>query len=333
VNAADFAAAGIEFRPLQLAAGGGLRPLADMRRLLPRFEIVHAHGARAAFWVRLAASTLGAQRPRIVYSIHGFTLPFDPPWRRLAMRATEGVLRLVTHRYVAVCDAERDAVVSAGMCSRERIDVVRNGVDPRRFNAAPDRDGIRTQLGIAAEMILVTTICRLARPRDFHTLLAGFAAAANSEPRAHLLIVGDGPWKGMIEHEVKKLGLTGRTTFTGTRSDVASILSASDIFVLTSSGGDGLPLGILEAMAAGLPVVATACDGIPEAVKHEETGWLVDRGDARGLAAALQHLLHNPQLRCRLGTAGRALVSREFDVRRTVAELTRVYERLVARPS
>lgn len=325
----DFARLGIPSHSLPLAAGVSGRALHDLRRIISRFQVVHAHGARAAFWVRLAALTLPGPRPRVVYSIHGLTAPYEPPWRRAALRLVEAALAPVTDRYVAVCQAERDAAVATHLCSSGRVAVVRNGVEVRRFTPH-DRVTCREQLPVPAAATLVTTVCRLNRPRDFETLLTAFREIADADASAHLLVAGDGPWETAIRQRRDDLGLQTRVTFAGQRDDIEVVLAASDIFVLTSTGGDGLPISILEAMAAGLPVVATAAAGIPEAVIADQTGLLVQRGDSRSLAAALLRLIRDRETRIRFGEAGRRRALRELDVRDMVAALAGVYQDVVA---
>jgi glycosyltransferase involved in cell wall biosynthesis len=332
VSGQEFERLGIPLHPLRLEAGVSGAALRDLRRLISRFQVVHAHGARAAFWIRCAAPTLPAPRPRIIYSIHGFTAPFDVSWRRALLRLIESALAPLTDVYVAVCAAERDALAAAHWLPSKRVTVVRNGVALQHFVPA-DRGESRTRLGLPAAATLVTTVCRLNRPRDFETLLTAFRQAVDSEAAAHLLIVGSGPWEQRIRQRCSALGLNMHVTLGGQRDDIAAVLAATDIFVLTSSGGDGLPIGILEAMAAALPVVATATDGIPEAVVDCETGFLVRSGDAGALSTALLRLMREPQARARFGAAGRARAEREFDVRVTIAALAEVYERAVSAPT
>jgi glycosyltransferase involved in cell wall biosynthesis len=327
VRPQDFRRRDIPCHALGLDAGVPVNALRELRRLLSRFRIVHAHGARAAFWVRSAALALPS-RPRIVYSIHGFTAPEDPWWRRALLRSGEAALARVTDLYIAVCDSERDALLRARWCAPGRVQVVRNGVAADRFSPS-DRAQIRRRLGLPERAALVTTACRLSRPRDFDTLLDAFRRVADEEPSAHLLVAGDGPWERRIRVLRDRLGLGANVTLAGQRDDIEAVLAASDVFVLTSTGGDGLPIGVLEAMAAGLPVIATAIDGIPEAVIDGESGLLVRRGDASSLADALLRLLHEPVTRRAFGDAGRARVESEFGANKTAAALAERYSRLL----
>ena len=144
------------------------------------------------------------------------------------------------------------------------------------------------------------------------------------------MIVGEGPDRPRLEEEIEALGLSGRVRLAGERRDVPELLAAADVFVLPSAS-EGLPVSVLEAMAAGLPVIASRVGGVPEQVSDGETGLLVEPGDPSDLTAALDRLIADPSLRRRLGAAGRARAEQAFDLdpfRRAHVEL---YSRELAR--
>jgi glycosyltransferase involved in cell wall biosynthesis len=145
-----------------------------------------------------------------------------------------------------------------------------------------------------------------------------------------LLIVGDGPLRDEIEALIRQLGLNEHVTLAGWRRDMPAIYAASDLFVLTTWGWEGLGLTVVEAMVAGLPVVATRAGGIPEVVVERETGLLVERRDPAALAAALQAMVQDAELRRRAGEAGRQRAARHFDLRRMVEETAAVYRGVLA---
>jgi glycosyltransferase involved in cell wall biosynthesis len=152
---------------------------------------------------------------------------------------------------------------------------------------------------------------RLKAPKDFLTLIRALAALADQEYEA--LIVGDGPDRSEVEAEIRRLGLEDRVQLAGERSDVPELLAASDVFVL-SSRSEGLPVSVLEAMAAELPIVASRVGGVAELVVDRETGILVPPGDDAALAGALGRLVKDGELRRRLGAAGRARAESSFDL-------------------
>jgi glycosyltransferase involved in cell wall biosynthesis len=151
---------------------------------------------------------------------------------------------------------------------------------------------------------------RLQAPKDPLTLIRALAELGRP---GEAVIAGDGPDRPAVEREVRRLGLESAVRLAGERDDVAELLAEADLFVL-STRSEGLPLSILEAMAAGLPVVASDVGGVPELVVDRETGFLVPPGDPHALAAAIERLLDDPDLRGRFGAAGRARVSTHFDL-------------------
>jgi glycosyltransferase involved in cell wall biosynthesis len=175
---------------------------------------------------------------------------------------------------------------------------------------------------------LVVAVGRLAEPKDALTLVRALAAVPGRAFGA--LLVGDGPDRPAVEAEVRRLGLRDVLTLTGTRDDVPALLAQADVFAL-SSRSEGAPLSILEAMAAGLPVVASRVGGVPELVVDGETGLLVPPGDPAALAAALGRLVADAGLRDRLGAAGRQRAQRCFDVRRQRREHLDCYARELSR--
>ena len=334
VRREEFEAAGLPFHRADIAAGFSPVALKRIRRLAAGVDILHAHGARAALFGRLAAASLGRRRPRVVYIIQGFSLPFYPIHRRVLMLALERLLAPFTDAVIAVSREERRVFLAQRTLPPERVTMVWNSVCVGPFRAAErNREPTRIRLGLPAYAVLITTICRLYKPRDFDTLLPAFARVAETDRRACLLIVGDGPDRPKVEAIRERLGLASRVIMAGQRRDVPDILAATDIFTLTTWGWEGLPFTVLEAMAAARPVVATRAGGIPEAVAEGETGLLTPRRDVAALAEALGRLVADPDLRGRMGAAGRRRAEALFSRQRMIDLTAQVYERLLdARP-
>ncbi|MCI0394699.1 MAG: glycosyltransferase family 4 protein [Chloroflexi bacterium] len=327
VGRADFTAAGLPFHQIPIAAGFSLAALRQLRRLSAVVDILHLHGARAALFGRLAwwSSRL---RPRLIYTIHGFAAPYYPRPRRAILLAIERALAPLTDTFIAVCQAEREAFLAARIAWPERVRVIQNGIRASEFQVdSAARLAGRRALGLSPQTVLITTICRLDKPRDLDTLLHAFYQVAGHHPQTHLLIVGDGPLRPQVEQQVQALSLAGRVAQTGWRQELPQIYAASDIYALTTWGWEGLPLTVLEAMAAGLPVVATRAGGIPEAVLDGETGLLTERADISGLARALQTLIENPVLSRAMGASGQARAGQQFTAERMVREVAAVYTR------
>jgi glycosyltransferase involved in cell wall biosynthesis len=197
---------------------------------------------------------------------------------------------------------------------------VRNGIRvPESVPTA--KPALRAELVRGRPDYVVLTPARLHPQKGHATLLA----AAARVPDATFVLAGDGPLRAELEEKARELGLAGRCVFLGHRSDVADLLAAADLVVLPSLF-EGLPVSVLEAMAARRPVVATAIGGTDEAISHELTGLLVAPSDAAALAAAIQRVQSDPALARRLAAAGRERVEREFSSVTTAREVMKVYD-------
>ncbi len=280
------------------------------RRVRP--EIVHASSSKAGVLGRLAAVV--ARVPIRIFTVHGWAFSAYSGLASAAYLWADRIAARATTMTICVSEHERTTGLLARTCRPERTVVIPNAVD---VGAAPRAGGERPLPRLIA-------VGRLKAPKDYSTLLQ---AIARLEPGSleDALLVGDGPDRSQVERELSSLGLDGRVRVLGERPDVPALLASSDVFVL-SSRSEGLPVSVLEAMAAGLPVVATDVGGLRELVVEDETGLLVPRADADALAAALRRLLADPELRRRLGDAGRARAEARFDLapfRRAHLELYR----------
>jgi len=331
VRPADFmGAGGLPFYSLGPVAGNSPTALRRIRHLSAGVDILHMHGARAAMLGRLAWLGPARKRPRLVYTFHGFTTPYYAQPRRAAMLMMERMLAGTTDAFIAVCQAEREAALAAGICRPGKVRVVRNGVVVSRFQLEqPARAAARTSLGILPTTTLITTICRLDKPRDFDSLLRAFQQVRESQADVHCLIVGNGPLWHDLERRVQAAPFAGKVSLTGWRQDVPQLYAASDIFTLTTWGWEGMPISVLEAMAASRPVVVTDAGGVPEAVTQDETGLLVPRRDAAGLAQAYLSLARDQAMRQRMGQAGQDRATRLFTARRVAAEVMAAYDEVV----
>ncbi len=332
VTARDFEELEIDFLPLNIAEGFPPAELIKLRRFIKErgVKVVHCHGARAALFGRLAASSLLWKRPKIVFSVHGFATVHYSLLRRTVLLWLERILGLFTDVIICVSHAEREAFMKARLVSSDKIQMISYGIELDRFEGVTvDRETQREELGIPIDAFLLTTICRLYRPRDFDTLLGAFKRVSQEVPHARLLIVGDGPLRPKVERLIEELGLDARVILAGVRRDVPEILAATDVFTLTSGGWEGLPLTILEAMASAVPVVATDVGGTGEAVVDGETGFLVPLRNPEMLAQAITAMAQDLSLAQRMGQKGLRRARELFTLRRMVSKITAVYEALV----
>lgn len=226
------------------------------------------------------------------------------------------------------CGVSADVAASAGRYGtvpRRKLAVVLNGIDTARYDRPERRAAARAELGVPADAPLVGTVGRLSEVKRQDLLLR----AARQLPGVHVVLVGDGPERENLVRLAGELGLAGRAHFAGYRADPELVLPAFDVFALTSRL-EGLPLSLLEAWAAGLPVVSTAVGGVPKVVRDGANGLLVASGDGAALAAALARLLADPAAAARLGAAGRDAVRADYSLKRMADEYEGHYRALIA---
>jgi glycosyltransferase involved in cell wall biosynthesis len=207
-----------------------------------------------------------------------------------------------------------------------KLRAVRNGIKPRVARRDPHR--MRTALGLSASARLVLTVGRMIEQKGHGHLLEAIPAVLEHVPQAHFFWVGEGPLKDELYERLVASGLESHVHLLGRRNDVHELLAASDLFVLPSLF-EGLPLAVLEAMAAELPVIGTRVCGTAEAVLDGETGRLVEVGNASELAAAVLQVLEQPELAVRWGAAGRQRFEREFSAARMARETSTLYQELL----
>jgi glycosyltransferase involved in cell wall biosynthesis len=159
-------------------------------------------------------------------------------------------------------------------------------------------------------------------------LLEAFARRPNADPRAYLLLLGDGACRPDLETRVRDLNLQSKIRFLGQRSDVPVVLGSADVFVLASQN-EGNPLSLMEAMAAGLPVVATAVGGVPELIEDQISGLLVARGDCDGMAATMLRLLHDAELRRTMAASAGQRAAQAFSASQMAQGYADLYERIL----
>jgi glycosyltransferase involved in cell wall biosynthesis len=266
------------------------------RRLRP--DIVHAHSSKAGALGRLAAALAGV--PIRVFTVHGWAFGAYGGLQGRCYLWLERWLSRLTTSVVCVAAAVRELGLTARACDPGQSVVIHNAVDVTSF--APIRR--------RSDPPRIISVGRFAFPKDFSTLAS---ALARIQPDYRAVLVGDGPDLPQVRAALGRQGLAPRVELLGARRDVHDLLAASDVFVL-SSRSEGFPVSILEAMAAGLPVVASDVGGVAEAVVDGETGLIVPAGDAAALAGALERLLEDPGLRRRFGERGRERARRLFDV-------------------
>lgn len=281
------------------------------------FDIVHTHSTEAGIIGRFGAALAGV--PAIIHTVHG--VPFAPDRNDLLERFVLSCERAAAKRtdcLVTNADAIADDYLSRGIGSPEQYRTVYSGIDLERFHEATpatdiDGDGVR-----------VVMVGRLADGKGFQDLLA---AIDRLDCDLSVYLVGDGPMRSEIVADIERRGLEGTVHMLGYRKDVAEILAACDVFVLPSYR-EGTPRVITEAMASGLPVIATDIAGIPEQVADGENGFLIQPGDIGALADRLERLCSSATLREEFSSEGRNRVER-FSKEQMLTDIKAVYDELL----
>jgi glycosyltransferase involved in cell wall biosynthesis len=306
------------------------RLIAEIQRVRP--HIVHTHTAKAGAVGRMAALLAGSARPPVVvHTFHGHVLRgyFDP-MRTEFFRETEKFLARHTTRLIAVGPEVRDDLVELGVAAPEKFSVIRLGIDlDERVGDPGAAEGLRRRFGIPPERFVVGWIGRMTGIKRVPDVLAAFAELVASGVDAELVLVGDGPERDQLEARARELGIAKRTLFLGYQRDIAPYFDLLDALLLPS-GNEGTPVVAIEALAAQVPVVATAVGGVPDVVRDGVDGFLAEIGDIETLAQRLAQLAHDPALRATMGAAGRERVVPRYRVSRLVDDIDALYRELLA---
>jgi glycosyltransferase involved in cell wall biosynthesis len=337
-----FVAEGLDVQVIRIdELGREISPLRDLvatfrlARLIrkERPAILHTHTAKAGTVGRIAALLAGRHRPPIViHTFHGHVLHgYFGPLRSLFFRLLERWLARSTTALIAVSPQVRDDLVALGVAPPERFVVVRLGIELGE-RVADERNGrleSRRYLGIEGDRFTVGWIGRMTAVKRTDDVLVAFKRLRDEGVDAVLCMVGDGPDRPSLEQRAHELGIVRDTLFLGYQEDVAPFYAAFDALVLPSAN-EGTPVSAIEALAAGRPVVATHVGGVPDVVQEGDDGFLVEPGATDDLADRLARLARDPELRERMGRAGREHVLPRYAVARLVDDVDRLYRSLLS---
>lgn len=280
-----------------------------------RTDVVHTRNAEAFFYGFLGAKIAGI--PAVIHSEHGRTFT-DGKLRYLLQRMASTRVNAI---FSVTEQLKRDLVKHIGIPA-ERIRVLYNGVDLKKFSAARQGD-LRRQLGLGNNDLIVGSVGRLVPVKNYALLLN--AVHKLRAEHVHVVLVGDGPERAALEELARSVGMATRVHCLGHRNDVAELVPQMDIFVLPSLS-EGMSNTLLEAMAAGVPVIASQVGGSPEIVRNEKEGLLFCSDDVAELQIKLQRLVGNPSLRIQLGDAGRHRVLRDFSMDAMLSRYEDLYQ-------
>jgi glycosyltransferase involved in cell wall biosynthesis len=318
-------AAGVEARALHLRKRQAARALWELVALVRRTrpDVVVVRGYSAETLGRIAARICGVKHT--ILWVHNIG---DAEPRGRVHTALDRALTRWTSGYFGVAEAQRRYLVDELGYPDEEIRIIHNGVDPRQFDFITDR-GALAEFGFAEDDPVVGILAALRPEKDHITFLRAARHVVDVMPHARFLIIGDGSMRRPLESLCEELRITANVCFTGTRNDVARLLRAIDVFVLSSVTVECFPMALLEAMASARPAVCTAVGGIPEMINDGVTGYLVPRNDSQQLATRIMSLLSDPQTARRMGGAARDRVEAEFDLDRSVAKTQQAIEDVV----
>lgn len=291
-----------------------------------RYDIVHTHTSKAGWLGRIAAHRAGV--PIIVHTPHGniFDGYFPAPVTRAFVWMERHAARR-THRIIELTPVGVEEHLAEDIGQREQYRVIFSGIDTAPFEAAiTAREQTRATLGVPPGALLIGGVGRLEPVKGFTHFVEAACRMADAQPNAVFILVGDGSQRAQLERQAAPLG--SRFRFLGLRQDIPNLMAALDILTVPSLN-EGMGRVLLEAGAAGIPVVASRVGGIPDIVDNGETGLLVPPKDAKALAAALMELAQQPERRRLMGDTARAKVVPHYSLESMVRQIETLYEELL----
>ena len=285
-----------------------------LRKLKP--DIIHCHNLQAHFFGSICAILM--PKTQVVLTKHGQHIPstgFTSVLNKLTLQNSKiiGVSADITH-----------AMQKWITKNSHPIEYIANGISLVPYQNQKLKEEAKKALGIEQNSFCIGIVARLSEPKDHLLLIDAIAFLSQTYPNIKLVIAGDGPLRKKIEAYIADNQYQHLITMLGERKDIANILNALDIFSLTSSS-EGIPMTILEAMAASLPVIATDVGGIPQVVIDEETGFLVENKDKNGLVKAIKQLFEQPKLRQEFGKKGHLFLKEHYSITQALAKYESAY--------
>jgi glycosyltransferase involved in cell wall biosynthesis len=298
--------------------------LGSIRRYLRETQphIVHTFLLTASLYGRLAAIL---ERVPVVIGTE-VNIYQHKRWHHAV---AERLLMRGTSRVIVSAESVKDFYVRQVHADPAKVDVIYNAVDWSQLETTMNREDVRASLGLAPDAKVAGVIARLTEQKGHRFLFDALQRIPLDD--VHLIVVGDGDLRDVLRQAATKRGLAGRVHFVGARRDLGNLLAAMDVFVLPSLW-EGLPLSLVLAMGAAVPVVSTAVAGIPEVVQDGQTGLLVPPGEVQALGDALERLFGDAEMRARIGRCARAAVLPKFGVDGYVSAVTALYDRFAAHP-
>lgn len=295
-----------------------------------KIDVIHAHqytpyfyGLLASLYTKLSMFT---KAPKLVFTEHG---RFYPEQKKLKRTIANPVLSLFTDEIVTISESTKSSLIKYENFPAHRIKVVYNGIELSRFSQKIDTVAKKQSLGLSPDARVIGIVARLDPIKNHAMLLRAFKRVLQHIPDTYLLIIGDGPEEQNIKAFARLLDVNDNTIFLGARKDVSELLHVFDVFAL-SSFSEGTSVTLLEAMGAGVPIVATKVGGNPEVIKNQESGYLVPSDNDQEMATMLIKLLQDKKARQRMGQAGQKRGYDMFSLDKMVNAYTELYLKVSA---
>ena len=320
----------LEMRRYQIDPVSDLRVYFALRRIIRngQFDLIHGHTSKPGFLARLAARGSGIP---VIYTPHCFSFHAGAGrMQSLFFASLEAwAARHWTSRILTVSDAERQLALDRGVGTPEQFVTIHTGIDPDAFQSTRDCKRLRSEFDVPEKAFLIGTVARLNKQKAPLDLIRVAARIHAEHEDVHFVWVGSGLLDQAAKALTSELGLDSHFHFMGERRDVPQVLRALDCFVLPSRW-EGFPIVLLEAMAAGLPIVATDIPGSDEAIRSGEEGWLVPPGDLEALRSCIVDLIQNRERAISFGRAGQERVRREFSIDAMLHSIKLLYEEVAS---
>jgi glycosyltransferase involved in cell wall biosynthesis len=318
--------AGVSFFPIDMSRKVNFRSIGQISKLISknRINIIHSMGARADFFARMACRRIPSTALicTVAMLIEGFDVGY---LRKVIYKIADRYSARYVTQYIAVSKALKARLVEECKIPANKISVIYNGVELDQYNLNMNAsETVRRSLGITDDYPIIGTIGRLVYQKGFSYFLKAAERVYSKKKQVRFVIVGHGQEETNLKSLAESLDISKVCTFAGLRFDVAQLMSAFDVFVL-SSVLEGLPRIVIEAMAMERPIVATDIDGVREELRHNETGLLVPSADPKALADAILSLLADREKAESLGCQARKDAEQIFDLKHTLANVEKLY--------
>lgn len=313
----------------EIALGEDIKTLLKLYRLMRRWkpDIVHTHTAKAGFVGRLAARLAGVSL--VVHTFHGHV--FHGYFGRAKTRffiALEKFCAKLSDRIITISDRLKTEILEFGITHAEHIQIIPLGLELNRLNAVSEINRFHAEFGLSPDVQLVGAVGRMVPIKNLHLFLNAAAIAHQKNPNLRFVLVGDGELRTELETYAEKLNISHAVIFAGWRRDLAQVYADLDAVVI-SSDNEGTPASLIEAMAAGCPVISTRVGGVPDFVKDGETGRLVPPRNPNALGQAILNLFENSTSTSQMAKQAKVMALKQYNSERLIADMDRLYKNLL----